>query len=51
MRGVDMTFIDTPGLHASNDQQLTNLALLRRIKGAYKRHKPNFVFYVDRWVV
>ncbi|KAG1671540.1 hypothetical protein FOA52_011262 [Chlamydomonas sp. UWO 241] len=46
--GIQMEFIDTPGLHASNTRQLQNKKLLRSIKSAYERHKPNYVFYVDR---
>lgn len=43
-----MEFIDTPGLHASNTMHAANKTLLRKIKAAYKWHKPNYVFYVDR---
>uniref|UniRef100_A0A7R9V4P2 AIG1-type G domain-containing protein n=1 Tax=Chlamydomonas euryale TaxID=1486919 RepID=A0A7R9V4P2_9CHLO len=48
VNGVSLSFIDTPGLHASNTRQLANKQLLKQIKAAYNRHKPNFVFYVDR---
>jgi ribosome biogenesis GTPase A len=48
--GVEWAFIDTPGLQASADMALHNKGLLKAIRGAYKRQKPNFVIYVDRWV-
>lgn len=48
--GMAVTAIDTPGLHASADAQSANRSLLKAIKGAWKKHKPNFLVYVDRWV-
>jgi hypothetical protein len=48
--GMAVTAIDTPGLHASADAQSANRSLLRGIKAAWKKHKPNFLIYVDRWV-
>jgi len=45
-----VTAIDTPGLHASADAQSANRSLLKSIKGAWKKHKPNFLVYVDRCV-
>ena len=47
-KGVQMEFIDTPGLHASNTMHNANKQLLRKIKAAYSWHKPNYVLYVDR---
>jgi hypothetical protein len=44
-----VTAIDTPGLHASADAQSANRSLLKGIKAAWKKHKPNFLIYVDRW--
>jgi hypothetical protein len=49
--GMAITAIDTPGLHASADAQSANRSLLRGIKAAWKKHKPNFLIYVDRWVL
>jgi hypothetical protein len=43
-----VTAIDTPGLHASADAQSANRSLLKGIKAAWKKHKPNFLIYVDR---
>jgi hypothetical protein len=43
-----LTVIDTPGLHASADAALSNRGTLRAAARAYKRHKPDFVLYVDR---
>lgn len=48
VRGISLTCIDTPGLHASSDAALANKGLLRSIARAYKKHKPDFVLYVDR---
>ena len=48
VKGIEMVLIDTPGLQASSDKQLENLALLRKIKAAHKKYKPNFLVYVDR---
>lgn len=45
-----VTAIDTPGLHASADAQSANRSLLKGIKAAWKKHKPNFLVYVDRCV-
>jgi hypothetical protein len=49
VRGIALTCIDTPGLHASSDAALANRAALRAAARAYKKHKPDFVLYVDRW--
>lgn len=46
--GVNVTAIDTPGLHASSDAQSTNRSIMKAIKRAYNARKPNFVLYVDR---
>lgn len=46
--GVELAVIDTPGLHAASDSALSNRGTLRSIARAYKRHKPDFVLYVDR---
>eukprot|EP00775_Hariotina_reticulata_P001040 gene1040-1378_t len=46
--GVNITAIDTPGLHASRDAQMDNKSILKGIKAAYKRRKAHFVLYVDR---
>ncbi|KAI8472281.1 MAG: hypothetical protein J3K34DRAFT_519900 [Monoraphidium minutum] len=48
VRGIGLTIIDTPGLHASSDAALANRGALRAAARAYKRHKPDFVIYVDR---
>lgn len=48
VRGLDLCIIDTPGLVASADAAACNTRTLRSIKGAYKRHSPQFVLYVDR---
>jgi hypothetical protein len=48
--GMAVTAIDTPGLHASADAQSANRSLLKSIKAAWKKHKPNFLIYVDRCV-
>ncbi|KIY94001.1 Translocase of chloroplast 90 [Monoraphidium neglectum] len=48
VRGIGLTIIDTPGLHASSDMALSNRGILRSIGRAYKKHKPDFVIYVDR---
>jgi GTPase Era involved in 16S rRNA processing len=45
---VNITAIDTPGLHASRDAQMANKSILKGIKAAYKHRKPHFVLYVDR---
>lgn len=47
--GIGLTIIDTPGLHASSDAALANRGALRAAARAYKRQKPDFVIYVDRW--
>jgi hypothetical protein len=49
VRGIGLTCIDTPGLHASSDSALANRGVLRAVARAYKKHKPDFVLYVDRW--
>jgi GTPase SAR1 family protein len=46
--GCDLTLIDTPGLHASASGYGRNQQVLQAIKGAYKKHKPDLVVYVDR---
>ncbi|KAG2429457.1 hypothetical protein HYH02_014039 [Chlamydomonas schloesseri] len=46
--GIPLTFIDTPGLHASAARTADNRAILRSVRAAYKWHKPDYVFYVDR---
>ncbi|GFR46255.1 hypothetical protein Agub_g7807 [Astrephomene gubernaculifera] len=46
--GIPLTLIDTPGLHAAASRTADNKALLRGIRAAYKWHKPDYVFYVDR---
>lgn len=43
-----MEFIDTPGLQASSTRQADNRAALKAVKAAYRWHKPNYVFWVDR---
>lgn len=48
VHGVEFTFIDTPGLHASSADALKNAALLSSIRRAYMWHKPDTVWYVDR---
>jgi hypothetical protein len=50
LAGMAVTAIDTPGLHASADAQSANRSLLKSIKAAWKKHKPNFLIYVDRCV-
>jgi len=47
-KGMQIEFIDTPGLHAASTAHTENKNILKRIKAAYKWHKPNYVFYVDR---
>ncbi|MEW5319433.1 MAG: hypothetical protein WDW38_010586 [Sanguina aurantia] len=47
-RGLALTVIDTPGLYAAGTCTTRNMAILRSIKAAYTKHKPTFVFYVDR---
>lgn len=47
--GIPLTFIDTPGLHASASRTADNRAILRAVRAAYRWHKPDYVFYVDRW--
>ncbi len=47
--GIPLTFIDTPGLHASAARVAENKAILRGVRAAYRRHKPDYIFYVDRW--
>ncbi|PNW70794.1 hypothetical protein CHLRE_17g734300v5 [Chlamydomonas reinhardtii] len=46
--GIPLTFIDTPGLHASASRTADNRAILRAVRAAYRWHKPDYVFYVDR---
>ncbi|KAG2490023.1 hypothetical protein HYH03_011488 [Edaphochlamys debaryana] len=46
--GLPLTFIDTPGLHAAAGRTAENKAILRSVRAAYKWHKPDYVFYVDR---
>lgn len=46
--GIQLTMIDTPGMHASAAGFKANIAVLRAIKAAYKQHKPDLVIYVDR---
>ncbi|GIL48193.1 hypothetical protein Vafri_4877 [Volvox africanus] len=46
--GIPITFIDTPGLHAAAARTAENKAILRSVRAAYKWHKPDYVFYVDR---
>jgi len=48
VHGVQLELIDTPGLHASSSKQAENRALLKGIRAAYRWHKPNYVFWVDR---
>jgi len=48
VRGIAVTAIDTPGLHAASDSALANRGTLRAVARAYKKHKPDFVIYVDR---
>eukprot|EP00877_Chromochloris_zofingiensis_P013738 jgi/Chrzof1/8618/Cz03g17170.t1_TOC120[v5.2] len=47
--GIQLTMIDTPGMHASAAGFKANIAVLRAIKAAYKQHKPDLVIYVDRF--
>jgi hypothetical protein len=49
INGIPLTFIDTPGLDPSAARVAENKAILRGVRAAYKRHKPDYVFYVDRW--
>ncbi|GLI69475.1 hypothetical protein VaNZ11_014107 [Volvox africanus] len=46
--GIPITFIDTPGLHAAAARTAENKAILRSVRAAYRWHKPDYVFYVDR---
>jgi hypothetical protein len=48
--GVGLTLVDTPGLTASAAGAAANASILRSIKAAYKKHHPDLVLYVDRWV-
>ena len=46
--GIDWTFVDTPGLYPTVSEKARNEALLRRIKGAMGKYKPDTVVYFDR---
>jgi hypothetical protein len=43
VHGIDLHFIDTPGLHVSAAGQARNYAVLRQIRGAFRAHKPDLV--------
>lgn len=46
--GIQLTCIDTPGLLPAACRTADNKAILRAIRSAYRWHKPDYVFYVDR---
>jgi hypothetical protein len=46
--GVPLRFIDTPGLEPAAAATARNRAVLRSVRGAYRWHTPDYVFYVDR---
>ncbi|KAJ9516545.1 hypothetical protein QJQ45_015102 [Haematococcus lacustris] len=46
--GIKLELIDTPGLHPSSSASGHNRAVLKAVKAAYRWHKPNYVFWVDR---
>jgi hypothetical protein len=48
VHGIDLHFIDTPGLHVSAAGQARNYAVLRQIRGAFRSHKPDLVVWAAR---
>jgi len=47
-QGVKLEIIDTPGLRAAAGDSAANARVLRQIRRAYRKHKPDLVVYVDR---
>ncbi|KAK9858808.1 hypothetical protein WJX84_002378 [Apatococcus fuscideae] len=47
-KGIALKLIDTPGLEPSSSATAHNRSILKKIKSAHKKYKPNMVFYVDR---
>lgn len=48
VKGVQMRFIDTPGLTPSASMTGKNQRILSQAKAAWKRYKPDIVLYLDR---
>ncbi|GMH32517.1 hypothetical protein BSKO_00351 [Bryopsis sp. KO-2023] len=48
IKGVNYTFIDTPGLSLSSGAMRKNMDILRRAKDVINKKKPNVVIYCDR---
>ena len=46
--GVRVKFIDTPGLQPSAVNIGSNQRLLNQMHGAFKKHKPDIMLYMDR---
>lgn len=46
--GVRVKFIDTPGLQPSAVNTGSNQRLLNQMHGAFKKHKPDIMLYMDR---
>ena len=46
--GVRVKFIDTPGLQPSAANIGSNQRLLNQMHGAFKKHKPDIMLYMDR---
>lgn len=47
--GLDMSFVDTPGLRAAASEVCHNRAVIRQVAAAMKRHRPDMVLYVSRF--
>eukprot|EP00873_Tetraselmis_striata_P028343 jgi/Tetstr1/448607/TSEL_035856.t1 len=48
VKGVQMRFIDTPGLMPSASMTGKNQRILSQAKAAWKKYKPDIVLYLDR---
>eukprot|EP00798_Chlamydomonas_sp_ICE-L_P015505 gene15505-21592_t len=46
--GIPLICIDTPGLVPSASESKYNSKVLRQIRSAYQKHKPDLVIFVDR---
>jgi hypothetical protein len=46
--GINIRFVDTPGLEASASAVRKNQGVLLGIKAAHKKYNPDIVLYVDR---
>jgi hypothetical protein len=46
--GINIRFVDTPGLEAAASAVRKNQKVLLGIKAAHKKYNPDIVLYVDR---